>query len=512
MVIVIDFGSQYTQLIVRKIRELGFRSEILPFNTPIEEIINKKPGAIILSGGPRSVTEKNAPTINPLIWTLGIPLLGICYGMQLISQQFGGKVASSPTKEYGSSLLVLNKYLHDESPLFKDVPSQDTVWMSHGDYISSLPSSFTAYASTESCPFAAMGNPEKRIYGVQFHPEVTHTHSGKKILHNFLSVIAGLKPDWSIKSYLEETTSSIKTLVGEGKVIVALSGGVDSTIMVTLLSKTLPGQIYPIFIDHGLLRFQEADEVLQALAKLGIPVNLVNAQDRFFKALKKVKDGEKKRKIMGREFIMVLEAEAQKIPGVTHLAQGTIYPDVIESAVSVSGLAAKIKTHHNVGGLPKRLRLKLVEPLRYLFKDEVRELGKLLGLPLSIIERRPFPGPGLAVRMLGEVTMDRANKLRMVDEIFRDELKKWEGYKNIWQAFAVLTGVKTVGVKGDERSYEELVAIRAVSSTDGMTADWIEIPPAVLRKISERITREVAGVNRVVYDITTKPPSTIEWE
>ncbi len=347
---------------------------------------------------------------------------------------------------------------------------------------------------------------------MQFHPEVTHTHSGKIILYNFLSVVAGLKPDWSIKSYLEEITYSIKTSVGQGKVIVALSGGVDSTIMVTLLSKTLPGQIYPIFIDHGLLRFQEAEEVLQALAKISVADNIINAQDRFFAALKNVKEGEKKRKIIGREFIKVLESEAQKIPGVTHLAQGTIYPDVIESAVSVSGLAAKIKTHHNVGGLPKRLRLKLVEPLRYLFKDEVRELGKLLGLPLSIIERQPFPGPGLAVRILGEVTIDRANKLRMVDKIFRDELREWEGYKNIWQAFAVLTGVKTVGVKGDERSYEELVAIRAVSSTDGMTADWIEIPPAVLRKISERITREVAGVNRAVYDITTKPPSTIEWE
>ena len=511
MIIVIDFGSQYTQLIVRKIRELGFRSEILPFNTPMEEIKGKKPGAIILSGSPRSVTEKNAPTISPLIWTLDIPLLGICYGMQLMSQHFGGKVASSPTKEYGSSLLVLNNNF-PENIFFRDVPSQDTVWMSHGDYISSLPPSFTAYASTKSCPFAAMGNPEKRIYGVQFHPEVAHTHSGKKILHNFLSAIAGLKPDWSIKSYLEEITCSIKTSVGQGKVIVALSGGVDSTIMVTLLSKTLPGQIYPIFIDHGLLRFQEAEEVLQALAKISVPVNIINAQDRFFSALKNVKGGEKKRKIIGREFIRVLESEAQKIPGVTHLAQGTIYPDVIESAVSVSGLAAKIKTHHNVGGLPKRLRLKLVEPLRYLFKDEVRELGKLLGLPLSIIERQPFPGPGLAVRILGEVTIDRANKLRMVDKIFRDELREWEGYKNIWQAFAVLTGVKTVGVKGDERSYEELVAIRAVSSTDGMTADWIEIPPVVLRKISERITREVAGVNRVVYDITTKPPSTIEWE
>lgn len=511
MVIVIDFGSQYTQLIVRKIRELGFRSEILPFNTPIEEIKGKKPGAIILSGSPRSVTEKNAPTISPLIWTLDIPLLGICYGMQLISQWFGGKVASSPTKEYGSSLLVLNNNIPLDN-LFRNVPSRDTVWMSHGDYISSPPPSFTTYASTESCPIAAMGYPEKRVYGVQYHPEVAHTHSGKIMLHNFLSVIAGLMPDWSIKSYLEEITSSIKTSVGEGKVIVALSGGVDSTIMVTLLGKALPGQIYPIFVDHGLLRFQEADEVLQSLAKLGIPVNKVSTQDRFFTALKNVKKGEKKRKIIGREFIRVLEAEAQKIPGVTHLAQGTIYPDVIESAVSVSGLAAKIKTHHNVGGLPKRLRLKLIEPLRYLFKDEVRELGKLLGLPLSIIERKPFPGPGLAVRILGEVTMDRANKLRMVDKIFRDELREWEGYKNIWQDFAVLTGVKTVGVKGDERSYEELVAIRAVSSTDGMTADWIEIPPAVLRKISERITREVAGVNRVVYDITTKPPSTIEWE
>ncbi len=511
MVIVIDFGSQYTQLIVRKIRELGFRSEILPFNTPIEEIKDKKPGAIILSGGPRSVTEKNAPTISPLIWSFDIPILGICYGMQLISQQFGGKVVSSPTKEYGSSQLFLNSNLPADD-LFRGVPSQDTVWMSHGDYILSLPPSFTTYASTESCPIAAMGNSEKRVYGVQFHPEVTHTHSGKIILYNFLSVVAGLKPDWSIKSYLEEITYSIKTSVGQGKVIVALSGGVDSTIMVTLLSKTLPGQIYPIFIDHGLLRFQEAEEVLQALAKISVADNIINAQDRFFAALKNVKEGEKKRKIIGREFIRVLESEAQKIPGVTHLAQGTIYPDVIESAVSVSGLAAKIKTHHNVGGLPKRLRLKLVEPLRYLFKDEVRELGKLLGLPLSIIERQPFPGPGLAVRILGEVTIDRANKLRMVDKIFRDELREWEGYKNIWQAFAVLTGVKTVGVKGDERSYEELVAIRAVSSTDGMTADWIEIPPAVLRKISERITREVAGVNRVVYDITTKPPSTIEWE
>lgn len=513
MVIVLDFGSQYTQLIVRKVRELGFYAEVLPFNTSLKEVKNKNPQALILSGGPKSVLEKGAPSIDKNIWKLNIPTLGVCYGMQLMARELGGGVISSSFKEYGPVQLELKKEAMQEGiPFFHDLPEKSQVWMSHGDLVHIPPPSFKIFASTSACPVAAMGNPAEKTYGIQFHPEVAHTTHGKVLLKNFLEKVASLKPDWSIKNYLDESLINIKKTAGDGKVVLALSGGVDSTVTVILLNKAIPGQNFPFFVDHGLLREGEVEEVLRALRKLDVPVKLIEAREQFFSALKGVKDGEKKRKIIGKEFIKILEKEARAIPGVTHLAQGTLYPDVIESAVSVSGIAAKIKTHHNVGGLPPDMKLKLLEPLRFLFKDEVRELGKLLGLPDEILSRQPFPGPGLAVRIMGEITEERIVKLKNIDKIVREELIKWERYSEIWQAFPVLTGAKTVGVKGDERSYEEVVAIRVVSSQDGMTADWVEIPYPILRKMSERITREVEGVNRVVYDITTKPPATIEWE
>ncbi len=513
MVIILDFGSQYTQLIVRKVRELVFYAEVLPFNASLKEIKNKKPEALILSGGPRSVLEKDAPSIDKNIWTLNIPILGICYGLQLMAREFGGEVISSSFKEYGPVLLELKKEAIQEGmPFFHNLPEKSQVWMSHGDLVHIPPPSFKIFASTFTCPVAAMGNPSKKIYGVQFHPEVAHTTYGKILLKNFLANIAHLKPDWSLKSYLDEALNNIQKEAGNGKVILAISGGVDSTVTALMLNKAIPDQNYPFFVDHGLLREGEVEEVLNALKNAGISVKLIEARKQFIEALKGIEDGEKKRKIIGNEFIKILEKESRAIPGVTHLAQGTLYPDVIESAVSVSGVAAKIKTHHNVGGLPANMKLKLIEPLKFLFKDEVRELGDILGLQAEILSRQPFPGPGLAVRIMGEITEERIKKLKKADKIVSDELRKWEKYSEIWQAFPILTGTKTVGVKGDERSYEEVVAIRAVSSDDGMTANWVELPYPILKEISERITREVEGVNRVVYDITTKPPATIEWE
>lgn len=513
MVIIIDFGSQYTQLIVRKVRELGFYAEILPYNTSIDIILSKKPKAIILSGGPRSVLDDNAPTIDKKIWELNLPILGICYGMQLMAKELSGKVASSSYKEYGLAYLeIIEESNNNVDNIFEGIPQKSQVWMSHGDLVVELPPSFQIYASTSTCPISAIGNSNKKFYGVQFHPEVAHTLYGKLLLKNFLEKICSLKRDWSINNYLEDTISEIKQTIGDGKVISALSGGVDSTVTAVLLNKAIPHRNFPIFVDHGLLRKDEVEEVLKSLSKLGVQVKLIDAHRQFLTALKGIKDGEKKRKIIGHEFIKILEHEAKSIPGITHLSQGTLYPDVIESSVSVSGIAAKIKTHHNVGGLPKNMNLKLLEPLKYLFKDEVRELGKILGIPDSILFRQPFPGPGLAVRIMGEVTQKKIKKLQLADKIVREELKKWTNYDDIWQAFPVLTGVKSVGVKGDERSFEEVLALRVVSSEDGMTANWVEIPYSILRTISDRITREVKGINRVVYDITTKPPATIEWE
>lgn len=507
-ILVLDFGSQYTQLIARRVRETRVYSEIYPYNTPLKKIIDFHPRGIILSGGPSSIYDRDAPIPDLAVFELDIPVLGICYGMQLMAHCLGGKVARASKREYGQAELIIDH----EAEIFDDIPKKTIVWMSHGDRIERNPAVFQPIAHTGNSPVAAMANRRKRFYALQFHPEVVHTPMGKKIIRNFVLKICDCKPVWTMKSFIETTTEEIRRRVGNKRVVCGISGGVDSTVTAVLVHKAVGRQLTCIFVDNGVLRAGEARKVEETLRRhFHMKIDCVDASERFLKKLKNVTDPERKRKIIGNEFIRVFEEEAKSITDVEFLAQGTLYPDVIES-VSFKGPSATIKSHHNVGGLLKRMKLKLIEPLRELFKDEVRLLGKDLLIPDEIISRHPFPGPGLAIRIIGEVTKERCDILRKADKIVLEEIKHAGLYIKLWQAFGVLLPVKSVGVMGDERTYENVIAVRAVNSLDGMTADWARIPFAVMGRISNRIINEVRGVNRVVYDISSKPPSTIEWE
>jgi GMP synthase (glutamine-hydrolysing) len=509
MIVIIDFGSQYNQLIARRIRECGVFCRIEPPTTAIKTITDLQPEGIILSGGPSSIYEKNSPKTDPAIFSLGIPVLGICYGMQFMVDALGGLVASSTRREYGHAELAVKK----AGILLNAIDAKTPCWMSHGDSIIKIPLGFTVMASTRNTKYAAIGNSRKRLYGLQFHPEVHHTPQGKKILRTFLLDICGCKTSWTMKSFAHESIREIKETVGDKKVILGLSGGVDSSVTALLLHRAIGKNLTCIFVDNGLLRLNERKKLEISLKQhLDINIRFVAAKQRFLQVLKTVTDPEKKRKLIGKIFMEVFEKEARRIKDVEYLAQGTLYPDVIESVSAFGGPTSVIKSHHNVGGLPKKMKLKLVEPLRYLFKDEVRKLGKALGLTDALIWRQPFPGPGLAIRIIGEITSKRLSILRMVDDILLQEIRNAGYYKKLWQSFAVLLPLKSVGVMGDHRTYESIVAIRAVTSRDAMTADWAKLPHKLLGAISNRIINEVNGVNRVVYDISSKPPSTIEWE
>ena len=505
-VLILDFGSQYTQLIARRVRELFIYCEIHPYNNPPEEISTFK--AVILSGSPFSVRSEDAPHPDLSEIKGKIPLLGVCYGAQYLAHFFGGKVSPSDTREYGRAHLSI---VDQSAPFFKSVTEKSQVWMSHADNILNLPEGAALLASTEDVKNAAFKIKDEETYAIQFHPEVYHSSEGKQVLENFLVHIAGVKQDWTPDSFVESTIKELKEKLGQDKVILGLSGGVDSSVAAMLLHKAIGTHLNCIFVNNGLLRKNEFDEVLEQYAGMGLNVKGVDATDLFLDALEDVSDPETKRKIIGKTFIDVFDAEAQKVDGAKWLGQGTIYPDVIES-ISVKGPSATIKSHHNVGGLPDYMKLELVEPLRMLFKDEVRRVGKSMGMDKELLGRHPFPGPGLSIRILGGITRDKIRMLQEVDAIFIQGLKSWDLYDKVWQAGAIFLPVNSVGVMGDERTYESCVALRAVQSTDGMTADWVDLPYKFLQKISNEIINNVKGVNRVVYDISSKPPATIEWE
>ena len=515
MILILDFGSQYSELIARRIRETQVYSEVISYRTTAEQLRQLNPKGIILSGGPNSVYDERAPLCDPEIWNLGIPVLGVCYGMQLMVQQLGGQVTRAKRGEYGKAALLID----DPTDLLTNVEDGSTMWMSHGDSCTTLPTGFEILAHTENTPCAAIAEYEKKLYGVQFHPEVVHSIGGIALIRNFVYHVCDCEPTWTTAAFVEESIREIRARVGDKRVLLALSGGVDSSTLAFLLYKAIGDQLTCMFIDQGFMRKGEPEILVQLFKdQFHIPVEYVNARERFLEQVAGVTDPEEKRRRIGHEFIQVFEEESKRLGPFDYLAQGTLYPDVIESAdtnvdpKNGERVAVKIKSHHNVGGLPKDLRFKLVEPLRKLFKDEVRKVGRSIGLPEEIVQRHPFPGPGLAIRIIGEVTAERLNILRDADLVVREEIKRQGMYHDFWQAFAVLLPVRSVGVMGDQRTYAYPIVLRLINSEDGMTADWSRVPYDLLESISNRIVNEVKGVNRVVYDITSKPPGTIEWE